>query len=167
MVKASAGAPPLLSEANADFVQRHTSMNVAGRDAQNRPALARGLGIRVSPDCCTLTVFLSETHSSQVLQCLRENGAIAVAVTRPKTHETLQFKGRVREIVPLSIEDRKAMAAYQDSFAEELETLGYRREFTRQLLAGSENAVAVVFEPSAMFDQTPGPKAGEKLGEKR
>lgn len=159
--------PPLLSEANAAFVQRFTSMNVSGRDAEKRAALARGLGMRVSPDRCTLTVFLSTTHSAQVLQCLRDNGAIAVAVTRPKTHETLQFKGQVREIRPLSDEDREAMAVYQDSFAEELEPLGYRRDFVRQLFAGSENGVAVVFEPTAMFDQTPGPKAGEKLGEKR
>jgi hypothetical protein len=162
-VKAHTDDPPLLSEANAAFIQRFTSMNVAGRDAQNRPALARGLGIRVSPDWRTLTVFLSTTHSSQVLKCLRENGAIAVAVTRPTTHETLQFKGRVREIVPLSDEDRREMAAYQDSFVEELTKPGYRPEFTRQLLAGSGNCVAVVFEPAEMFNQTPGPKAGEKL----
>lgn len=165
-MKANADVLPLLSEANAAFVQRHTSMNVAGRDAHNRPALARGLGIRVSSDRRTLTVYLSTTHSARLLQCLRDNGAIALAVTRPKTHETLQFKGRVREILPLSVDDREAMAAYQDSFAAELETLGYRREFTRQLLAGSEHGVAVVFEPTAMFDQTPGPKAGEKLGAK-
>jgi hypothetical protein len=157
---------PLLSEAHAAFVQRHTSMNVAGRDAHNRPALARGLGIRVAPDRLTLTVYLSTTHSARLLQCLRDCGAIAVAVTRPTTHETLQFKGRVREILPLSDEDRAEMAAYQDSFAAELEPLGYRRDFVRQLLAGSEHGVAVVFEPTAMFDQTPGPKAGEKLGEK-
>lgn len=165
-MKANAETLPLLSEANAAFIQRFTSMNVAGRDAQNRPALARGLGIRVSPDRRMLTIFLSETHSSQVLKCLRENGAIAVAVTRPKTHETLQFKGRVREIRPLTDEDRQEMAAYQDSFAEELEGLGYRRDFTRQLLAGSGNGLAVVFEPTVMFDQTPGPKAGTKLGQK-
>lgn len=163
--QAEQGAP-VLSEANAAFVQRHTSMNVAGRDEHNRPALARGLGIRVSPDRHTLVVILSTTHSSQVLRCLRENGAIALAVTRPTTHETLQFKGRVREIVPLSDEDIEAMAAYQDSFAAELEPLGYRHDFVRQLFAGSENGVAVVFEPTAMFDQTPGPKAGEKLGGK-
>ncbi len=155
---------PLLSEANAAFIQRFTSMNVAGRDAQNRPALARGLGIRVSPDRRTFTVFLSITHSSQVLKCLHENGDIAVVVTRPRTHETLQFKGRVREIVPLSDEDRAEMTAYQDSLAEELGSFGCRREFTCQLLAGSEHAVAVVFEPVEMFDQTPGPKAGRKLG---
>lgn len=141
-------------------------MNVAGRDAENRPALARGLGIKVSPDRRTLTVFLSSTHSSQVLKCLRENGAIAVAVTRPKTHETLQFKGWVREIVPLSDDDRREMAAYQDSFIEELANLGYRSEFTRQLLAGCDNCEAVVFEPAEMFNQTPGPKAGERLGPK-
>jgi hypothetical protein len=163
-VKANADDLPLLNEANAAFIQRYTSMNVAGRDAHKRPTLARGLGIRVSPDRRTLTVFLSETHSSQVLRCLRENGAIAVAVTWPRTHETLQFKGRVGEIVPLSIDDRETMAAYQESFAEELETLGYRPEFTRQLLAGSESSVAVVFEPVEIFNQTPGPKAGEKLG---
>lgn len=157
---------PLLNEAHAAFIQRRTSMNVAGRDAHNRPALARGLGIRVSADRSTLTVFLSTTHSARLLQCLRDNGAIAVAVTRPTTHETLQFKGQVREILPLSDEDIEAMATYQDSFAAELEPLGYRRDFVRQLLAGSEHGVAVVFEPTAMFDQTPGPKAGEKLGER-
>jgi len=157
---------PLLNEAHAAFIQRRTSMNVAGRDAHNRPALARGLGIRVSADRSTLTVFLSTTHSARLLQCLRDNGAIAVAVTRPTTHETLQFKGQVREILPLSDEDIEAMATYQDSFAAELEPLGYRRDFVRQLLAGAEHGVAVVFEPTAMFDQTPGPKAGEKLGER-
>ncbi len=165
-VTAPTDGRPLLSEANAAFVRRFASMNVAGRDAQNRPALARGLGIRVTPDRRTLTVFLSETHSSRVLKCLRENGAIALAVTRPKTHETLQFKGQVRVIGPLSDEDRLEMMAYQESFVAELEQLGYPPEFTRQLLAGSECAVAVVFEPTAMFDQTPGAKAGEKLGAK-
>jgi hypothetical protein len=158
--------PPLLTEAVAAFMQRHTSMNVAARDAQNRPAIARGLGCRVSDDRLRITVFLSTTHSAQVLQCLRENGVIAMAVTRPKTHETYQFKGRVLDIAPLSDEDRAAMAAYQDSLVEELGNIGYRPEFTRMLVAGGEDGVAVVFEPLEMFNQTPGPKAGEKLGER-
>jgi len=139
-------------------------MNVAARDAQNRPAVARGLGCRVSADRRKLTVFLSTTHSAQVLQRLRVNDPIAVAVTRPKTHETLQLKGTVLDIAPLTADDRAAMIAYQDSFVDELAQIGYRTEFTRTLLAGSEDCVAVVFEPTEMFNQTPGPKAGEKLG---
>jgi hypothetical protein len=158
--------PPLLTEAVAAFVQHHTSMNVAARDAQNRPAIARGLGCRVSDDRLRITVFLSTSHSAHVLQCLRENGVIAMAVTRPKTHETYQFKGRVLDIAPVSDDDGAAMAAYRDSFVEELGNVGYRPEFTGTLLAGGEDSVAVVFEPLAMFNQTPGPKAGEKLGER-
>ena len=154
---------PLLSEANAAFVQHHTSMNIAVRDARNRPVLSRALGCRVADDRRSLTVFLSMTHSGRVLECLRENGAIALAVSRPTTHQTLQFKGRVLTIASPSADDRVAMAAHQASFVEELAGMGYREEFARTLLAGSEDCVAVVFEPVAMFDQTPGPKAGEQL----
>lgn len=155
--------PPLLSEANAAFVQQHTSMNVAARDAQNRPVLSRALGCRVADDRRSLTVFLSMTHAGHVLECLRENGAIALAVSRPTTHQTLQFKGRVLTIASPSADDRAAMAGHQAGFVEELAGMGYREEFTRMLLAGSEDYMAVVFEPVALFDQTPGPKAGEKL----
>jgi hypothetical protein len=154
---------PLLSEANADFVRRRTSINVAARDAQNRPAVARALGCLVSGDRRRVTVFLSATHAAQVLCCLQENGAIAVAITRPTTHETLQIKGRVVGIVPLSDADRAVMAAYRESVIEELSPLGYRPEFVQTLLAGSDDGVAVGFEPTALFNQTPGPKAGEKL----
>jgi hypothetical protein len=163
-MKAHGKNPPLLSEANAAFIQRFTSMNIAARDAQNRPALARALGCRVSNDRCKLTLFLSTTHSAQVLQCLRENGAIAVAITRPTTHETLQFKGKVSDVAPVSADDRAAMLAYRESVIEELSLLGYPPEFTQTVLAGSEDCVAVMFEPAEMFNQTPGPKAGEKLG---
>jgi hypothetical protein len=162
-VKPDSDNPALLSEANAAFVQRYTSMSVAARDGQNWPVLARGLGMRISADRRRLSVFLSATHSAQVLQCLRENGSIALAVTRPTTHETLQFKGRVLEIAPLSADDRTEMAAYRDSVIEELAPLGYRPEFVNMVLAGGEDGVAVSFEPAEVFNQTPGPKAGEKL----
>jgi hypothetical protein len=163
-MKARGKNPPLLSEADAAFIQRYTSMNVAARDAQNRPALARALGCRVSEDRRKLTLFISTSHSAQVLQCLHENGAIAVAITRPTTHETLQFKGEVTNITPLSSDDRAAMLAYRESVIEELARVGYRREFVETVLAGGEDSVAVMFEPTEVFNQTPGPKAGEKLG---
>ncbi len=157
--------PPLLSEADAAFVQRRTSMTIAARDAQNRPVVARAFGCRVSADRRRVTVFLGIEHSPQALDCLRENGAIALAVTRPRTHETLQLKGQVLDIAPLSDEDRAEMAAYQQSFVDELASIGYRTEFARSVLdAGSKDCVAVTFAPAQLFNQTPGPKAGQKLG---
>jgi hypothetical protein len=153
----------MLTEANAAFIQRFTSMSVAARDAQNRPFVGRALGCRVSADRRKLTIFLSASRALQVLECLRLNGALALAVTRPTTHETLQLKGTVLDIGPPSSDDWTEIAAYRESFVQELASVGYRPDFSREVLAGSEDSVAVVFEPLTMFNQTPGPKAGTRL----
>lgn len=156
-------AAPILTPAHAAFLPHRTSMNVAVCDGQNRPSLARGLGIRVSGDRRLVSVFLSQTHATQVLRCLGEGSAIALAVTRPTTHETLQLKGKVVQIAPMSADDLSALASYQDSVVEEIVSLGYQTEFVRSLLSGSEDCLAVVFQPTELFNQTPGPRAGEKL----
>ena len=153
----------MLSEANALFVRRFTSMSVGARDARNRPVVGRALGCCVSADRRSLTIFLSASRAAQLLECLRDNGAIALAVTRPTTHETLQFKGSVRDIRPLSAEDRIEMEEYRESFIQELAAIGYNRQMAGGVVAGPEDALAVVFEPVAIFNQTPGPKAGTKL----
>ncbi|MBE0614092.1 MAG: pyridoxamine 5'-phosphate oxidase family protein [Burkholderiales bacterium] len=153
----------MLNEQCANFIQRYTSMSVAARDAHNRPVVGRALGCRVSADRRKLTVFLSGSREALALECLRENGAIALTVTRPTTNETLQFKGTVRDILTPSDADRAEIAAYRQSFVEELATMGYEPGFSDAVLAGSEDSMAVVFEPSAIYDQTPGPKAGAKL----
>ncbi len=65
--------------------------------------------------------------------------------------------------MPPTADDRIEIAEYRESFVQELAALGYSRELAQGILAGSEDCVAVVFEPIAMFNQTPGPKAGTKL----
>lgn len=154
---------PLLDEARAAFVQRHTSISVAARDAQLRPAVARAYGCRVAADRRQMTVFLCAVHAGAVLQCLRQHGEIAVAVARPHTHETVQLKGPVTNIAAVSAADREAMLAYRESFVEELASLGYTAEFVRGMFPGGDDCYAVTFAPTALFDQTPGPQAGRKL----
>lgn len=153
----------MLSEANALFVRRYTSMSVAARDVQNRPVVGRALGCCVSADRRKLTIFLSASRSAQLLECLRDNKAIALAVARPTTAETLQFKGSVSDIRPLSAGERVEIEEYRESFVHELAGIGYNRQMASGVVAGAEDAVAVVFEPVAIFNQTPGPKAGTKI----
>ncbi len=98
-----------------------------------------------------------------MLECLRNNGAIALAVTRPTTHETLQFKGSVSDIRPLSAGERVEIEEYRESFVHELAGIGYNRQMASGVVAGAEDAVAVVFEPVAIFNQTPGTTAGTKI----
>lgn len=99
-----------------------------------------------------------------VLNNLRDNGAIAMVATRPTTHAALQLKGKVIKIAPMTMDERAAMEAHQISFIAELSSLGYAPELIRALLDSGEECLAVHFEPAQIFNQTPGPRAGEKLG---
>lgn len=155
---------PLLDEALADFIQHHVSINVATRDADNLPALTRGLGCRVSPDRRRITVFISVPRSEELLRNLRDNGAIAAVFSRPTTHQTIQVKASDATIVALENGDRALMAAYRATFIEDIRQIGYRDPFaSAMVLAVDEEAVGIVFTPTAAFVQTPGPAAGQPL----
>lgn len=155
--------PPLLSEENVAFILRYTSISVAARDANNRPLIARASGIDVSPDRRQVIVYLCQTNAGPVLQGLRDNGMLALVATRPTTHAALQVKGRVSAIRATTDADRTAMEAYQLSFIAELGHIGYSAPLIRALLDSGDECVAVHFEPAQIFNQTPGPKAGENL----
>lgn len=159
--------PPLLSEEHAAFILRYTSISVAARDAQHRPAIARAAGCTVSLDRRQVTVFLCPANAQFVLHNLRATGAIAMVATRPTTHAALQLKGTVSSIAALSAAERAAMEAHQLSFIAELGTLGYAPELIRALLDSHRDCLAVCFEPQQIFNQKPGPKAGEPLASRR
>lgn len=156
---------PVLDAAHADFIQHHVTINVASRDAACVPSLTRALGCRVSADRRRLTVFLSVPRSGAVLRDVRAGGAIAVVVTRPSTHEAIQIKGTDAVIVPLEDGDRALMRAFGASFIEDICRIGYRDPFAGAMTAAlADEAVGVAFTPTAAFVQTPGPRAGQRLG---
>ena len=155
---------PLLDEAHTAFMQRRVAINVGARDADNVATLTRALGCRVSADRRVVTVFVSVARAQQLLDNVRANGAIAVVITRPSTHQTIQLKGTDAVITSIEESDRATIAAYVDSFVEDLASIGYRENFARTVLSGKDDeVVAVTFTPTAAFAQTPGPGAGARL----
>ena len=156
--------PPLLDNTSADFIRHHVSINVASRDARNLPAVARAFGCCVSADRRSITVFLAPVRAATAIKNLRDNGAIAVAVSRPSTHESLQLKGVVTKIARVTETDREAIVAYLHSLAEELTDLGHEAVLIRSAdQEVNEECLAVTFEPDAAFVQTPGTQAGRRL----
>lgn len=155
----------LLDEARAAFIQRFVGINVAARDADRLPSVTRGLGCKVSTDRREVTVFVSVPRAERVLAALRDNGVIAVVFGQPTTHASLQLKGSDARIGPLEDGDRAVIEACRESFVADLAQVGYTPEFARASVPSSdEELVAVRFTPSAVFDQTPGPGAGQRLG---
>lgn len=156
--------PPLLDAAQAAFLAGPVSIGMASHDADRIPSLSRAFGCRVSPDRREVRVFLSRIHSADLLRDLAAGAPVAAVFSRPLTHETLQLKGQGVDLVALEPGDRAIMLAGAKDFAAELTALGYGETFCRALVAPSgDEAVAAVFTPTALFEQTPGPKAGARL----
>ena len=157
-------SPVTLDEELVAFMQGGISMHAASRDAGNVPNLSRGLAVRVSKDRTRVTVFLLASHSAAMLADFRDNGAIALVVTLPSSHRTVQLKGCDAAIEPLQADDHLLIARTREAFVQELTRLGYAVAIPEGLLTGARgDVVAVGFTVTSAFIQTPGPAAGMPL----
>jgi hypothetical protein len=128
---------PVLDADHAAFIQGGVSVVVASRDAARVPRVCRAIGCRVSDDRRRVTVYLSAFQGAPLLAAIRSEGVIAVAFNLPSTHRAYQLKGSDARVVPLE----RALLWYDPA------------ELT-----------GVAFTPAAAFTQTPGPRAGERIG---
>lgn len=149
---------------DAAFIGGGVSILAAARDGANETTVSRAIGCRVSADRRQVTIFLSAAQSGALLADIRANGVIAVVFSQPTSHRTIQLKGTDAAVVPLRDDDPHVWAAYRERITAELRRIGFSDVFVRTMLkVSSGDIVAVAFEPSAAFVQTPGPKAGTPL----
>ncbi|HEY8609549.1 MAG TPA: hypothetical protein VIM12_20725 [Noviherbaspirillum sp.] len=158
--------PPLIDDPHAAFLQDGVSMSIGGCGPGAAPTLARGVGCRVAPDRRQVTVFVSAAQAAPLLACIRANGMIAAVFSQPSTHRTVQIKGRDARLVPLAEGDQALLERYRKAFAADLAPLGFQ-EVQVQALVTCADVVAVAFTPAEAYVQTPGPNAGERLGNAR
>jgi len=146
-----------------ELLETGVSVIVGTRDASLMPECTRAWGVRVGADRGTLKIFLSETIAGKTIDNLRENGMIAVSCTRPTDHITCQVKGRVRWIKPVTSAERGLSRRWHGEFMAELRAIGVPSELCDAWIA--EPTIAVEIAVIEVFDQTPGPGAGRKVGQ--
>jgi hypothetical protein len=144
------------------LLETGVSILVGTRDTSLLPECTRAWGIHVAPGRHAVRIFLSETFAGKTIDNLRENGMIAVTCTRPTDHITCQLKGRVRKIRALTPAERDRCRRWHRDFAVELRAVGVPASLPEGWIV--EPTVAVEFAVSEIFDQTPGPGAGRKIG---
>jgi hypothetical protein len=160
----TAGSSALLDPAHADLIQRRVSIHVATRDAGHRPHLMRAMGVRWSDDGRRMTLFVHAPRSHALLDDIRANGMVAVVFSEPSSNRTLQFKGHDAVVVAVEPGDPAIVARYVERFGQEIGELGIPAEVVKSVFAHREADLAAVrFTPDAVFEQTPGPRAGEPL----
>lgn len=155
---------PLLSPEHIAMIAGGVSVIASSRSAALRPSVMRAVGSDITPDGQRITLYFSRQQSAQLLDDVAASGTIAVVFSSPSSHLSLQIKGtRVHQRAGAA-EDRPLLERYLRSMEQELHRVGYDARFARAMLAHQlEDLVALSFEPTAAFDQTPGPKAGTVL----
>mgnify|MGYP000001604208 CR=1 FL=1 len=146
------------------MVDRGVSTIVSSCDAALRPSIMRAVGSSITPDGCSITVYLARRQCRQLLQDVAATGRIAVVFSQPHSHRAVQVKACSARARPAQASDEPVLQRYLAAMEVEIGRIGIDPGFTRSMLAHRlEDVVAISFEPSQAFDQTPGPKAGAVL----
>ena len=157
-----------LTEAQAAFIAGPRSIFAASRGADGLPSLCRALACKVAADRRSVTVLLHPQRAAALLQDIAASGEIAVVFNEPPTHRTLQIKGRDARPVSTPADAAQSVDAHIEAFAQELDPMGFRGHLIGVVVRGAPEPnglvpVAVQFTPDAVFEQTPGPRAGARV----
>jgi hypothetical protein len=154
-------ANPLIPEDLVGFLQSGLSINVATRDRALQPDGAVAWAARVHDDRSHLTVFLYEKSGQVLLKNLKAHPEIAVVFDKPTTHRACQVKGRFVSSRRGKAAERAEIERQLGGLSEDLEAIGIPRVMT----AGWKiwPCVAIQLQVTQLFEQTPGPGAGEPL----
>lgn len=152
-----------LDAAHAAFIQGPVSVIVASRDATLAPDVVRGCGCRVSRDRRQVTVLIEPGRAGTLLDDVAANGLVAVVFSQPSTHRTIQLKGSDARVVAVTAADRAMARRHLQEWSADLAQIGYGLEFAAALHGGAGALAAIRFTPTAAYQQTPGPGAGQPL----
>jgi len=138
-----------------------TSIFVGTIDANMSPLCCRAIALRADERLETATVYVPIATSRDTLCNLATTRRLAVVVTKPVEHITVQLKGTSRT-ARLARDDEEAFVRSRlDWLADVLDGIGVPRRVTRSFAHWP--AFAIEMDVEQIFEQTPGPRAGTRL----
>lgn len=153
----------MIPQSIVDLLKTGVSVMVGTRDASLVPECTRAWGIRVGGKRESVTIFLSKSIAGKTIENLLDNGQIAVTCTRPTDHITCQIKGHAGRMKAVTSADREVSRRWHNEFMAELRAIGVPPALSEAWIV--EPDLAVEMAVAEVFDQTPGPGAGKKIGQ--
>ena len=136
---------------------------VAATDASGRPQLARVWAQTVDADGA-LVVFVARSAPGAFFEAIAARGRVAVNLIELPSYRARTFKGACRVVD--SVRDDPEVVASLDALGRVLESVGMHPGAPAAMLAYFEDPTSMAvlrIDDDAIFDQTPGPRAGERL----
>jgi hypothetical protein len=130
-------------------------------DADGVPSCCRGIALSTKDNFDTVTVYVPAATSQETLANVATTRRIAVVCTEPLSHDSVQIKGVTRGVRIAPPEEQAFVVDRLESFADALQDFGLPRRLTRSMAHWP--AFAIDLSVEQVFEQTPGPKAGNQI----
>lgn len=154
----------MLDHEIANFIRGGVSISLAACGGDRRPSINRALGCKLLAGGRQVAVFLNRSQAAELLANIGASGRVANVFSLPSTNRTLQLKGDDAVVADFDAGDLPIIVGHIADFVAEVVPLGVPENVVRAIFAyDPADLVAIVYTPSAVFSQTPGPKAGEPL----
>jgi hypothetical protein len=145
----------------ARFLQEGLGIHIGTRNEQLEPNGARAVALKVEDDGGHVVVYLARVAALRLMPDLKSNGLAAISVARPTDERACQLKGTFVSSRPARTNEREFVMRQFEDFLQSLERIGIPRSGTQNWVTWP--AVAIRVRVTALFDQTPGAKAGTPL----
>jgi hypothetical protein len=143
------------------FMDDGVSVVLATVDADGIPSCCRGVAVTSRDGFETLTIYVPATTAQETIANVATTRRVAVSATKPLSHQSVQVKGITRGVRLAPASDEEFVRAKLGTFAEVLDQIGLPQRVTRSIAQWPAFAIDISIEE--IFDQTPGPKAGNAV----
>jgi hypothetical protein len=144
------------------FLESPVALQLATAGADLRPSSTRGFGCWVEDDRRTLRLSVLEAQAARFLGDLEVGCRVAANASNVLDLRSVQAKGRLLERRAATPAEQEATRVYARELVETLVRVGVPRGGCGGLLH-SGPVVVLRLAVDALFDQTPGPDAGNQL----
>jgi hypothetical protein len=158
---ASPAADPRADADLAAFIAGGVAIGVATCDESLRPFFARGFGPELAEQGRLLRLCVTAPAGSDARRTLERGCRIAIGFSPPTVARAVQMKGTVETLAELDAADRERMARHLEAFIVEAAHFGIAESLVRRY-AAAVDCVAVTCAIDEVYNQTPGPTAGQR-----
>lgn len=156
----------MISGKHRELLNSRCDVVVSSRSATLVPSICWGVASHVHDDGKRITVWLARERAETLLSDVATTGAIATVFSQPYSNISLQIKGRdavVRAAVP---DDQQVLHAHLHNMIREIALVGFGEPLVRAAFeVPIEQLAAIEFTAHSMFEQTPGPHAGQPVAD--
>ncbi|HEU4522853.1 MAG TPA: hypothetical protein VFT12_12675 [Thermoanaerobaculia bacterium] len=142
-------------------LERGTSILLASVDGKGVPTCCRAIAVNSTDGFKTLTVYVPVATSREIIANVASSRRMAVSVTQPLSHSSVQLKGTTTGIRLARDDEHDFVETRLLDFGDILYEIGLPRKITRSIAHWPAFAIDVNVEQ--VYEQTPGPNAGNPM----